>query len=127
MKSLKKRLQEVFKKHGVDELTVSQFVNVEIALYILSKLNNKIKMYDAWSIFTKYFEDISCANEDDELIKSIFVVRINNIGLGKQGKWKRLIDNYLKIGNKLRIYDIDYNGFITRNIAEYDGDREKVL
>ncbi|OOM78820.1 hypothetical protein [Clostridium sp. BL-8] len=125
MKLLKKRLHEVFKKHGIDELTISQFTDVEISLYVLSRLNNKIKIYDAWSLFTKYFRDLSCVDEDEESIKNIFAVRINNIELGKQGKWKRLIDNYLKIGNKLRIYDLDDNGFIKRIIAQYDDEREK--
>lgn len=125
MKLLKKRLHEVFKKHGVDELTISQFLDVEIALYVLSGMHNKIKIYDAWSVFTKYFRDLSCVDEDEESIRNIFAVRINNIELGKQGKWKRLIDNYLKIGNKLRIYDLDDNGFIKRIIAQYDDEREK--
>lgn len=125
MKLLKKRLHEVFKKHGIDELTISQFMEVEIALYVLSRLHNKIKIYDAWSLFTKYFRELSCVDEDEESIKNIFVVRINNIELGKQGKWKRLIDNYLKIGNKLRIYNLDDNGFIKRIIAQYDDEREK--
>lgn len=125
MKLLKKRLHEVFKKYGIDELTISQFMDVELALYVLSRLHNNIKIYDAWSLFTKYFRDLSCVDEDEEAIKNIFAVRINNIELGKQGKWKMLIDNYLKIGKKLKIYDLDDNGFLKRIIAQYDNVREK--
>lgn len=125
MKLLKKRLHKVFKTYYVDELTVSQFLDVEMALFILLRLNNKIRIYDAWSVFTKYFKDLSCVNEEIESIKSIFIVRINNIELGKRGKWKRLINKYLSIDNKLRIYNLDSSGFITKNIAEYDNEREK--
>lgn len=125
MKSLKKRLLEVFKKHGIDQLNVLEFINIEIALYVLTMLNNKIKMYDGWSIFTKYFKELSCVKEEHEIMKNIFAIRMNNSELGKQGKWKRLIDNYLEIMSKLRIYDIDSEGFIVRTISEYDDEREK--
>lgn len=125
MKQLKKRLNEVFKKNHVDQLNISQFINIEIALYVLTMLNTKVKIYDGWSVFTKYFKDISYIKENDEILRKIFAIRIKNNELSKQGSWKRLIDEYLTINIKLRIYDMDTDGFIVRITTEYDNTREK--
>lgn len=100
---------------------------LEKRIFILFKLNNDIKLIDGWSVFTKYFDDLRCKNEEKKVLSDIYILRKSNNKYSKQGKWKRLIASYLNIPMELRIFDIDENGYIKRITAKYENDREKYI
>lgn len=128
LQKFKSRFKELVsnKKYGSD-LSSREIFEFEKRIFIITRLNNRIRLIDGWSIFTKYFDDLRVKSEDKKVLSDIYVLRKANDKYNKQGKWKRLVESYLNLPMELRIYDVDENGYIKRIIAKYENDREKYI
>ena len=53
MDNFKKKIKSIFNYYGIENISIREFIQVEIVLLIISKLNTKVKVKDAWSVLTK--------------------------------------------------------------------------
>jgi len=128
LQKFKSRFKELVsnEKYGSD-LSSREIFEFEKRIFVITRLNNRVRLIDGWSIFTKYFDDLRIKSEDEKILSDIYILRKSNNKYNKQGKWRRTLELYLNLPMELRIYDVDENGYIKRITAKYENDREKYI
>lgn len=126
MDNFKKKIKSIFNYYGIENISIREFIQVEIVLLIISKLNTKVKVKDAWSVLTKYFSELATLEEEKDIKKYIYTARENYLNLGKRRRWNELITEYLKCNNDIRFYGESVNGYLVRNEVKYEIEREKI-
>lgn len=128
LQKFKRRFKELFENNNYySNLKWVDVFEFEKRVFLITKLNNEIKLIDGWSVFTKYFEDLRIKNEEKNVLSDIYILRKSNIKYNKQGLWKKITNMYLNLPMELRIYDVDEHGYIKRITAKYENDREKYI
>lgn len=126
MNNLINNFKSLFKKYGIDNISVKEFIEFEIRLYILSLMKNKLMVDYGWSVYTKYFYDFKLESEDSQIVEYIFKLRKNNHSFSSQTKWIGIKNLYLQIPKQLRIFDINKEGYLVRISANYENNREEL-
>ena len=126
MDTLKKNIKSILDMYDIKNISNREFIQVEIVLLIISKLSTKVKISDAWSVLTKYFNELATDEEDKENKRNIYVIRRNYLILGKRRKWNELLNEYLNCSKDIRIYDVNVNGYLVDNKPKYEMEREKI-
>ncbi len=126
MKNFNEKIKQIFKKYGTENLEINEFIQVEMLLLIISKLNTKVKASDGWSVVTKYFNELAIENENNESKKYIFLMREKYLQLGKKRKWNELLSEYFCCSDKIRLYNTNEDGYIVKNNPKYEVEREKI-
>lgn len=122
---IKESIKSILTQYGNKEIKAKEFVEVEILLMVINNLKTKVKVEDGWSVLTKYFLDFSTAEEDETSKMHLYLLRENYFPLSKRGKWKKLIDKYLKCSSDIRLFDMDSAGFLIKNEPRHEKEREK--
>ena len=77
MDNFKKKIKSIFNYYGIENISIREFIQVEIVLLIISKLNTKVKVKDAWSVLTKYFSELATLEEEKDIKKYIYTSNLN--------------------------------------------------
>ena len=128
LQKFKSRFKELVsnEKYSSD-LSSREIFEFEKRIFVITRLNNRVRFIDGWSIFTKYFDDLRIKSEDEKILSDIYILRKSNNKYNKRGKWRKMMELYLNLPMELRIYDVDKNGYIKRISAKYENDREKYI
>lgn len=125
MNNLITNFKNLFKKYNIDNISIKEFIEFEIRLYILSLIKNELMVDEGWSVYTKYFYDFKIESEDNEIVEYIFKLRKNNHAFSSQTKWRNIKNLYLEVPKQLRIFDINKAGYLVRIVANYENNREQ--
>lgn len=118
-------LKDLFSSKKIDHVSVQEFIDFELRLYILAHLKNEVLMDDGWSVFTQYFYELTDKPEEQFIKESLYKLRLKNHSFSTQSKWRTLLQAYLEVPKSFRIFDMGSSGRVARITSKYRNTREE--
>lgn len=124
MIKFKRTISPILKKIDTD-LSIRDFVDIELRLFILYIMKSNINPWYGWSVFTKYFNDFKEMEEDQKIHEYIFKLKKQSNSYSKNSNWNSKLLQYLNIDRDIRIFDV-IDEELVRITAKFEDNREEI-
>lgn len=106
-------------------LTAGQICDIELGLFLWEQISPGKDCSFFWVVLTGYQFATVTQNWTDELRKSTAVARYYLRYYKSRRLWLKCLDDYIKVPERLRLYDISEVGLLTRKQPSICADRPK--